>query len=238
MTKIGIVIPSYNQGTYIGRAINSIRKQEFADWELLVIDGESGDFSVLETEKAKCGDLRIKIMSVPYCEMNDKLNMGFDLLKTPYLTWLSADDYWKDNFLQEMAGILDVDGNIDLAYSAYDEVAENKHSSLDVKHVRGENIGTYQDFLHSNNIGIFWLFRASLWVKVGKFSKMIGEDHDWALRAYEAGAKFKLMPLSLANRWVHPDMTTKRLGEEGMEKARRAIIDAANKRGKGELCRK
>lgn len=236
--KVGIVIPSYNQAKWICRAISSVRCQEYKDWELLVLDGASIDGSIAEAEKARCHDSRITIRSVPFNHMDGKLNIGFGVQKSEYMTWLCTDDYWKPNFLNEMVKILDNDKSIDIVHSAYDEVSENQHGSLNVKAVVGEEVGPYQEFLHCNNIGIFWLFRRALWNTVGIFQRMSGEDHDWTLRAYEAGAKFKLAPMSLACRWIHAEMFTARSGERGMEDIKKNIIALANKRGKGELCKK
>ena len=46
LPKISIIIPSYNQGPYLEKAIRSVLTQNYANKELIVIDGGSTDQSV------------------------------------------------------------------------------------------------------------------------------------------------------------------------------------------------
>ena len=41
--KVSVYVPSHNYGRYLDRAITSVLKQTFDDWELLVIDDGSTD---------------------------------------------------------------------------------------------------------------------------------------------------------------------------------------------------
>jgi len=40
---ISIIIPTFNRGPFLARAIQSVREQAFQDWELIVVDDGSED---------------------------------------------------------------------------------------------------------------------------------------------------------------------------------------------------
>ena len=49
--KITVYMPNYNYGDYIDEAIQSVQKQVFKDWELIIIDDGSTDNSSQILEK-------------------------------------------------------------------------------------------------------------------------------------------------------------------------------------------
>ena len=58
-TLVSIIMPNYNNEKYLIRSIESIIKQSYLNWELLIIDNNSSDNSINILEKYK--DKRIKI---------------------------------------------------------------------------------------------------------------------------------------------------------------------------------
>lgn len=49
--KVSIVMPTFNRANMIGMAINSVLKQNYNNWELLIIDNESSDNTKEVVEK-------------------------------------------------------------------------------------------------------------------------------------------------------------------------------------------
>lgn len=41
--KVSLYIPTYNYGLYLEKAVDSVLKQNYNDWELIIIDGGSTD---------------------------------------------------------------------------------------------------------------------------------------------------------------------------------------------------
>ncbi|MDD5466398.1 MAG: glycosyltransferase family 2 protein [Anaerolineales bacterium] len=87
--KISIVIPSYNQGKYIRRTIDSVLSQGYPDVELVVMDGGSTDetLEVLEDYSE-----RIFWRSTPDRGQTQAVNNGWKLTSGQILGWVNSDD--------------------------------------------------------------------------------------------------------------------------------------------------
>lgn len=92
-----IIIPCFNSAFSIGKAINSIIKQHFSDFEILIIDGVSGDDTVNVVNGFQ--DNRIKIYSEADLGIYDAMNKGLKLAKGQWLYFLGSDDYLYDKFV-------------------------------------------------------------------------------------------------------------------------------------------
>jgi len=90
--KISIIIPSYNCGQYIKRAIDSVLNQPYTDKELIVIDGGSKDDTI---EILKSYGEKIKWISEKDNGQADAINKGFKMGTGEIITWLNADDYYE-----------------------------------------------------------------------------------------------------------------------------------------------
>jgi glycosyltransferase involved in cell wall biosynthesis len=60
MTRISIIIPSYNEEKYIGRTLRSIRKQGYRDIEVILADGNSSDHT-RDIARREYGTIRIVV---------------------------------------------------------------------------------------------------------------------------------------------------------------------------------
>jgi len=104
MTRISIVIPSFNQGHYLEQAIQSVLAQEHADKELIVIDGGSIDDSL--------SILRKYDSSLAYWESErdrgqaHAINKGFARCTGDIITFLSSDDYYLPGAFGDVADTL------------------------------------------------------------------------------------------------------------------------------------
>ena len=99
-----IIIPSYNSENTIARSIESILEQTFTNFEILDIDGLSGD-ATIEIAKSY-QDERIKISSQKDKGFYDAMNKGIDNAKGEWLYFLGSDDELYSNMvLEEIAAI-------------------------------------------------------------------------------------------------------------------------------------
>ena len=93
--KISIVMPSYNQAQFIERCILSVINQDYANTELIIIDGGSKDGTVDIIQKYK-NKITLWISEKDRGQ-SDALNKGFKHCKGEIFGWLNSDDIYLPN---------------------------------------------------------------------------------------------------------------------------------------------
>jgi glycosyltransferase involved in cell wall biosynthesis len=106
---VTVVMPAYNHARYIVDALNSVRSQTFASWELIVIDDGSTDttWAVLNDYVASVADPRIQIFTQTNLGSHATLNRGLSMAKSPYLAILNSDDSYLPERLQHLVQVGD-----------------------------------------------------------------------------------------------------------------------------------
>lgn len=97
-----IVMPAYKVEKYIEKAIKSIRRQTFPDWELIVVDDCSPDESRRIADAYAKEDGRICVL----CQEENKgvsaaRNLGIEKAVGKYIWFMDSDDFVDDNLLKE-----------------------------------------------------------------------------------------------------------------------------------------
>ncbi len=101
--KFSIITPSYNQGAFIERTLNSILSQEGDfDLELRVMDAGSSD-GTLAVLRHYEGDTRLRWTSGPDQGQSDAINRGFEETDGDVIAWLNSDDMYEPGALQTVA---------------------------------------------------------------------------------------------------------------------------------------
>jgi glycosyltransferase involved in cell wall biosynthesis len=93
VATIDVLMPVRNGERYLGESIESIQRQSFADWRLLILDHGSSDGSVQMAEVYAARDKRIHVL--PMADAPDfasLLNRGFSLCDARYVMRHDADD--------------------------------------------------------------------------------------------------------------------------------------------------
>ena len=100
MPKFSLIIPVYKVEKYIRQCIESVLKQTFTDYEMLVVDDCGGDNSISIVEEYAKQDSRIKIL---HHEKNKGLaaarNTALDAATGDYIVCLDSDDWMEANCL-------------------------------------------------------------------------------------------------------------------------------------------
>lgn len=120
---ISVVMPAYNVEFFISESIISVQKQTYKDWELIIINDGSTDNTVSIVEPFLI-DPRIKLINQSNAGVSISRNIGIDMAKGEYITFLDSDDLWDHEFLAQMyQGI--VSKQCDVIYSGYEEFYED-----------------------------------------------------------------------------------------------------------------
>jgi glycosyltransferase involved in cell wall biosynthesis len=111
--KVTIGLPVYNGELSLSQSIDSVLKQSFTDFELIISDNASTDSTLKICEKYLNKDSRITLVKQNK-NIGPLWNFYFILEKARgnYFVWLADDDYWHPDFLLENVSVLDNHKNV------------------------------------------------------------------------------------------------------------------------------
>jgi glycosyltransferase involved in cell wall biosynthesis len=107
MTTISVIIPAYNQGHYLGEAIQSVIDQTYPDFELIVVDDGSTD----KTAQVACSflDPRVHYIHQENRGLSAARNTGILRSTGEYLTFLDSDDLFVADKLETLLNAMQRD---------------------------------------------------------------------------------------------------------------------------------
>ena len=113
--KVSVLIPAFNAEEFIGEAIYSVLKQDFQDFELIVINDGSDD----NTAKIVLGisDNRIRLINQANVGHCCARNRGIKESIGEYIAFLDADDVWSPYKLGKQVSLLDEKSEYGMIYS-------------------------------------------------------------------------------------------------------------------------
>lgn len=102
--KITVMTVCFNSEKTIGRTIESVLRQTYADFEYLIIDGKSTDNTVAVAEsyrkKFEERNIDFRIISEPDNGMWDALNKGISFANGEIIGSINSDDWYEPNALE------------------------------------------------------------------------------------------------------------------------------------------
>ncbi len=120
---VSIVMPTWNCARFIGESIESVRRQSYRNWELLVVDDCSAD----NTEEIVMlfGDSRIRyIRNAVNSGAAVSRNRALKEARGRWIAFLDSDDLWTADKLERQIAFM-VNHNYSFSYTNYSEVDED-----------------------------------------------------------------------------------------------------------------
>jgi glycosyltransferase involved in cell wall biosynthesis len=147
---VSIIMPAYNAELYIASAIESILKQTYKHWELLVVNDASSDKTGKIVDQFRERDSRIHLHTNPTNSgIAESRNLALRNAKGRFIAFLDSDDLWLPEKLSTQLMFMH-ENNASIAYAGYSRVNEvGKHLGT----VIPPKLLTYRDLLKSNHIG-------------------------------------------------------------------------------------
>jgi hypothetical protein len=113
-----IVVPLYNKGKFIERALTSVLSQTFPPLEIIVVDDGSSDDG--PERVSKFNDSRIRLVRQENSGPGAARNKGLSLARGTYVAFLDADDEYLPSFLEAGISLLEENrSKISLVYTGF-----------------------------------------------------------------------------------------------------------------------
>lgn len=131
---VSVIMPSYNHAEYIRDAIDSVFKQTYINWELIIVDDGSKDSTHEILRSHYSNESRIKlVLHSKNRGQSFVLNEGIELSQGKYISFLSSDDwYLPEKLEQQVKKFAKLDSDYGVVYSAGLRYFEDTKQTLEV----------------------------------------------------------------------------------------------------------
>ena len=215
--KVSIIIPHYNNYSIIDECLKSLKKISYKNIEIIVVDNNSKDDSLLLlTENHKDIIIQKSKINLGYA---GGCNLGSDIATGEYLLFLNNDTIHNEDFLDKLVEVLDNNQEIacvqpkiknydNKEYFDYAGASGGFIDYLVFPFCRGRIFDTIEkdENQYENSIDVFWtsgtafLTRKNIFSTLGRFDKGLFahmEEIDFSWKCYLAGFRCSANPESI-----------------------------------------
>lgn len=146
--EITVIMPAYNVDRYIRRAVESLQRQSFEDWELLVVDDGSSDRTGQILDNMAARDIRITVIHQENAGAPRARNAALDKAHGRYVLFMDADDWAEPHMLEDMHRYAD-DNKLELVISGFyidTYYGKGSEHTSEIKSCPDALYGTQQEF--------------------------------------------------------------------------------------------
>ena len=227
---ISIITPSFNQASFIGEALESVRRQNDANCEHLVIDGMStdGTIEVLRNQTRNPGQQNMIWVSERDGGQSEALNKGFRRASGEIVGWLNTDDRYLPNCFDHVLRAFRDNPDVDVIYGDYliiDETGKMLKLRREIEF--NAFILRYHRILYIPTTATFFrrrIFDEGNWLDEKLQYAM---DLEFFIRLSERGYRFKHIPQFLAEFRMQPNSKTCRAPDRQRLEHRQVVFAAA-----------
>ena len=175
---VSIITPSFNSSKYIKETVDSVLRQTYENWELIIVDDGSKDSSANIIQDLTNTDTRIKGF---YFDKNrgasEARNYAISKAQGKYLAFLDSNDLWELEKLEKQISFMQTE-DIAFSFSTYQPMSEDGSKLYSIIHA--PKIVTYSAYLKNTIIGCLTVVIDR--EKAGDFEMPnIRSSHDMAL---------------------------------------------------------
>lgn len=99
---ISVVVPVYNAEKYLVRCMESLLRQSYQNFEILLVDDGSKDSSSDICDRYAQQDSRVQVIHKPNGGVSSARNLGLDRMRGEYCVFVDSDDYVSSLLLQRL----------------------------------------------------------------------------------------------------------------------------------------
>lgn len=205
--KISVITPSYNQGRFIERTLQSVLSQNIDNLDYWVIDGGSNDDTVKILQKYSD---QLRYVSEPDRGQTHAINKGLQLTQGEIIGWLNSDDIYYPDAIKNAVAFFKENPDIDILYGqAYHIDAEDQ--ILHRYYTSPWNFKLLKQRCYVCQPAVF--FRRRIFENYGLLNENLNfcMDYEFWIRLGKNHVKFGYLNKILAASRVHSDAKTSSL---------------------------
>jgi glycosyltransferase involved in cell wall biosynthesis/predicted O-methyltransferase YrrM len=120
---VSVIVPLYNKGSFVTTTIQSVLRQTYENFELIIVNAGSTDDSL---QRVQCiSDHRVKVINIERAHPAVVRNKGFECSAGEYVAFLDADDLWLKTKLETHVAALQANPEAASAFSLVTMIDES-----------------------------------------------------------------------------------------------------------------
>lgn len=121
---VSIITPMYKGAAFVGETIESVLKQTYPNWEMIIVDDCSPDDGAGINVVKQYKDSRIKLIESKVNKgSSGARNIALREAKGQYIAFLDSDDLWPEDYLESQVKFL-IDNQCAIAYASVQHIEE------------------------------------------------------------------------------------------------------------------
>jgi polysaccharide pyruvyl transferase CsaB len=198
---VSVVLPAYNGEDMIAEAVESILRQTYAHFELIIINDGSTDRTGAIADAFAQRDSRIRVIHQENRKIPRTLSRGFHEARGEFLTWTSCDNRMKRDCLQRLTDCLKRNPTWDMVYANLDIIGDDGRPLRGSPWYQGYQRPPGSEHVHlpettdelnvwaNNFIGAAFMYRSRVAYLIGDYSRhrFTTEDYDYWMQINALG---------------------------------------------------
>ncbi len=193
---VSFVMPTYNRADLLPRAIDSILKQTFEDFELVIVDDGSTDNTKEILKRYQKKDARIRVIfSKPNKGVAVARQIGNEAARGKYIAIMDSDDYLYPIFLERGIRFLEENEDVTILKLEPNYYFEGSDPENNFKHT----YPIHQILFESRIANVGNIFRRDFIIKnkiLYNMNYKCGEDYDFWIKMLKKGATLRYLSSS------------------------------------------
>jgi glycosyltransferase involved in cell wall biosynthesis/peptidoglycan/xylan/chitin deacetylase (PgdA/CDA1 family) len=209
--EVSIIIPAYNAAATLERAVASLQKQSFADWEAVVVNDGSTDDTRAVADAIAAREPRVRVLHQENRGASAARNTGLRAARGRWIGFLDSDDWFAPTFLAALLDLRTASPDAGVLYCDFALV--DADGAVQEEQRVPDMSDPFSVLGRSCSLSVHCaLTRADIMARAGEFDEDLAINEDWDLwqRIARTGTPFRGVKEILAFYYTRPSSLSRR----------------------------